>query len=456
MRFRLSLSAFLLTFAGMAAAQNPDAPPDPTVSETITSQSPTFAPPAYAASTSPFGGSLLERSKLFGNWFGVRDSLLANGVTLDASSTQFYQGVAANGLRQDFAYAGREDYYLNVDGEKAGLWEGFFLTMHGETRYGTTVNGNTGSLMPVNVGSLFPAPNGTVSGLTALKLSQFVTEDFMVFSGKINMLDEWKQPYAAGRGVDAFMNTNLAFPVALARTVPYSTLGAGFAVLQNLEPVFVFAVLDTNNTPTTSGFQSFFNNGATMLTRVDIPVTIFDLPGHQGFGGTYSTGRYNDLTPTPYFNPQYGPGVSFGTVAGSWSVYYAADNALYVDPNNPKRTWGIFKNFGLADNGPSPVRWSVAFGVGGTSPLVSRPLDTFGIGYSWVDYTTPVKNLAPNLIPLQPDQALECYYNVAVTPWCRITPDVQVLLPARERSLPPASAPTDTALVLGMRAKIDF
>src|SRR5262249_14035937 len=145
-----------------------------------------------------------------------------------------------------------------------------------------------------------------------------------------------------------------------------------------------------------------------------------------------------------------------GSVAGTWSIFYSADQAFYVDPNNPKRSWGFFTNIGLADNGPSPVRWSAAVALGGSSPLVSRPLDTFGLGYSFVDYTSPVKNLAPRLLPVTNDQAVEFFYNIAVTPWFRLTPDLQVLLPARERTLPPNAQSIDTAVVFGIRAKIDF
>ena len=60
------------------------------------------------------------------------------------------------------------------------------------------------------------------------------------------------------------------------------------------------------------------------------------------------------------------------------------------------------------------------------------------------------------MVPINSDQALEFFYNVAVTPWFRLTPDLQVLVPARERTLPPGATAIDTAVVLGLRAKIDF
>jgi porin len=60
------------------------------------------------------------------------------------------------------------------------------------------------------------------------------------------------------------------------------------------------------------------------------------------------------------------------------------------------------------------------------------------------------------LLPIGNDQAVELFYNYAVTPWFRLTPDLQVVFPARERTLPPNPQSIDTALVLGLRAKIDF
>lgn len=416
----------------------------------------TMAPVPAPAPQSPFAGNLWERPFLLGDLGGWRDQLVSNGYTLNVSNTNFYQGVAAGGIQRQSEYSGRNDYYLNVNGEKAGLWKGLFIDLHGETRWGDTVNGDTGALIPVNTGALFPLPSGSPTALTAVKVTQALSEEFVVFGGKINTLDGLTQNYAAGRGVDAFMNLGLALPMVAARTVPYSSLGGGFAYLKGMEPIFTFMVLDTNNTPTTTGFQSFFNNGATMLAMLKVPVTMGALPGHQGIAGTYSTGTYNDLTPTPYFDPTSGFGITTGTVSGSWCVFYSADQALYVDASNPKRSWGLFTNIGFADNGPSPIQFSANAGLGGSSPIVSRPLDTFGVGYSFVDYSGPVKNAAPILLPIQNDHAVEFFYNYAVTPWFRVTPDLQILVPARERTAPPGAQSIDTALVLGLRAKIDF
>jgi porin len=457
----LVIGALGTTRAAEVPAESPAREPElqigaPTVPPPESAGEPLLTP-LFSGESPPAGGSIMERSKLTGNWWGFRDALYEKGMTLDISASEFYQGVASGGANQTFDLVGRNDYLFNWDAEKGGLWKGLFLNLHGESRYGQDINDDSGTLLvPPNIASLFPLPTGTQTGLTAVKLTQYLADDMVVFAGKFNMLDELVQPFGAGRGVDAFMNTGLVFPVVLERTVPYSTLGAGFAILSGKRAVFTLMTFDTHNAPTTSGFESFFTNGAVVLSKLDIPVSFFGLPGHQGVEGTYSTGTYDSLRTIPYIDANGVPSVKFGAVRGSWSVFYVADQALYVDPNNPLRSWGVFTNIGVADNDPSPVRWSASFGLGGSSPLASRPIDTFGIGYSFVEPSDGLRNLDPQGLPVRADHAVELFYNIAVTPWCRLSPDLQILLPGVARTPPPGSQPIETAVVLGVRAKIDF
>jgi porin len=86
--------------------------------------------------------------------------------------------------------------------------------------------------------------------------------------------------------------------------------------------------------------------------------------------------------------------------------------------------------------------------VGGASPLTCRKLDTFGFGHFYVGVSDSLKQLAPRLLPIGDEHGVELFYNVAVTPWCHITPDLQMVTPGRER--------VNTLLFLGLRAKVDF
>lgn len=420
------------------------------VTETDPTGSSEIAEPDSLTQTqsSLFGGPWYERPKLTGDWFGTRSALAGNGITLDVSNTQYHQGVTSGGLEQAFRYGGRNDYILNVDGEKAGLSKGLFITLHGETRYGESANSLTGALMPVNLMLAVPQPNGSITALTGVKFTQFLSEQSMVYAGKINTLDDFKQPITGAGTLNGFQNTALMFNPIYARTVPYSTFGASFAYLENMEPLFAAAVFDTNNTPTVSGFDTFFDNGATVFAQLNLQTSFFGLPGHQGVSGTYSSGTYTDLTPSAYLDPIEGLVILTTPKTGSWCLAYNFDQAVYVSQDDPQRKWGVFSNLGIADNNPSPINWFASAGISGTSPFAERKADTFGVGYFYVGVSDPLKSLAPNLFPLQNENGVELYYNVQATPWCQITPDLQVIDPFRERA--------DSSLLFGLRAKIDF
>jgi len=395
-----------------------------------------------------FGGRFRKRPKLTGDWLGGRSRLSDRGVTVDVSSTQFYQGVAAGGREQAFQYGGRNDYFVNLDGEKLGLWTGFSVDLHGEARYGESANTLAGTLLAPNFMLSVPLADGSITALTGVTFTQYLTENFLIYGGKLNTQDDTEQPLTGAGNFSGFHNTAMLYNPVYARTIPYSTYGAGFTCLRNGEDLFSGCVYDTNDTPTTSGFDTFFNNGATVYAELNFPTTFFDRPGNHGLSGTYSSGRYSNLTPSAYLDPIEGFVVVSPTRTGSWCVAYNFDQALYVSPDDPERMWGVFGNFGIADKNPSPIRWFASLGISGASRIARRTEDTFGLAFYYLGVSEPLKDLAPLLLPLRDEHGLEFYYNLALTPSCHITPDLQVISPFRERA--------DTSLIVGLRAHFDF
>ncbi len=433
-------------------------PPFDGVAPTADDQPAGGAAGASSASTAPqpapFGGPWISRPKLTGDWGGLREQLRDHGLTFDLSSTSYYQGTASGGLEDTFRYGGRNDYLLNVDGQKAGLWQGFSIYMHGETVFGESVNTATGAVVPVNIGRAHPVFFGTETALTAVKFTQALSENFILYAGKINTIDNIQQPFMPGRGLDAgFMNAAFVWNPILGRTMNYATLGAGAAILAGGQPVFTLTVYDTNNDSTTSGFNVLFDNGAVIFPQVILPTRFFDLPGHQSVWGAYSSGRYAIVTPESLnLIPQVLQGLPptnlTTLVRGSWWITYLFDQALWVDPTDQTRSWGVFGNAGISDAKPNPIHWSAIFGIGGSSPLPNRKFDTFGIAYYYLGFSDGFKNLARVIAPVRDERGLELFYNVGVTPWCHITTDLQVITPILQRA--------ETSLVLGLRAKIDF
>jgi porin len=426
-----------------------------------------------ASQPAPFGGPWNSRPKLTGDWGGLREQLRDHGFTFDVSATTYYQGIASGGLQDTFRFGGRNDYLLNVDGQKAGLWEGLGINLHGETVYGDSVNLLTGAVVPVNIGRSLPVPVGTVSALTAVKFTQALSENLILYAGKINTVDNLQQPFMPGRGLDAgFMNGAFVFNPVLGRTIPYSTFGAGGAILAGGQPVVTLTVYDTHDASTTSVFDKLFHNGAIIYPTLSLPTNFFGMPGHQTVWGAYSSGRYAILSPesllifpppvlglpptTGILSPESllifpppVPGLPPTTlVRGSWWIDYRFDQALWVDPTDETRSWGVFGDAGISDGNPNPIHWSVILGIGGSSPIPNRKLDTFGIAYYYMGLSDDFKNVVRPIVPVRDERGLELFYNVAVTPWFHVTPDLQVITPTLELA--------KTSLVLGLRAKIDF
>src|SRR5438477_569249 len=214
------------------------------------------------APASTIDATIFERPNLTGDWLGARDALSSHGLTLEISLTQFYQGVVDGGNERDFEYGGKVDYYVNLDGGKAGLWPGFSITTHIETRYGNDVNEIDGMFSLANFNMAFPKGEHAVTGVTALKLTQRLFDHLLLIAGKINTLDDFRLNYTGGNGLDRFMNSAVVANVINGRTIPYSTYGAGFAMFADQGPEFTLLVRDPDHHPTTTDLDKLFAHGA--------------------------------------------------------------------------------------------------------------------------------------------------------------------------------------------------
>jgi porin len=71
-----------------------------------------------------------------------------------------------------------------------------------------------------------------------------------------------------------------------------------------------------------------------------------------------------------------------------------------------------------------------------------------GVGYFYNSLSGPLEDLAAGVAPLGDVHGGEVYYNAAITPWFHLTADLQVVQPAELAN--------DTAVVVGLRGKMDF
>jgi porin len=419
-----------------------------------------FTPNAAAEETAlayPYSGDLSTRSTLTGDWGGFRNDLAAKGITFDASLTQIEQGVVDGGRNGSWKYGGRGNLIGDLDTQKLGLWPGGFLKAELEGNWSDSVNAKTGALLPVNTNQLFPLPTGNNVALPNLTFAQFVSPHVGAVVGKFDtMLSGDFNEFARGKGDQQFFN--LAFninPTAL-MVVPASTLGAGAIVLPTKDPsaaTVSFSVLSSTGKASTSGFDDLSSDNLSFVGEGRVRTDFFGLTGHQLVGGGYSNKQFTRL------DQRIGFVIENRAVAkkdGSWVVFYNFDQFLCELDKSAGRGFGLFGRFGASDGNPNPLHYFGSVGVGGKGLLPDRPLDRFGIGYYYLAVESPTLQVPifGNKSFLRDEWGVEAFYNIAITPWMLVTPDVQVIGPSQKQQAD--GQHVETATVLGIRARLIF
>ncbi len=400
--------------------------------------------PATNAPAPPPGW--LERETLSGDWGGSRARLKEHGVTLKPRLTQFYQGMTSGDGDHDFEYGGKADLLFNADLGKLGLWNGLSMTVHAEYNFGQSVNGDGGTIAPVNTALYFPGMDGTDAfDLSSVYLGQTFGDSVALVFGKINGIDiAASKPFMGGAGIDAFWNITFVAPPS--GTVPPYLFGALLSV--RTEPAtFGLWIYDPNSVVNKSGFEDPFADGITYRGSVEFPVTIAGRSGHQGFVALYSTKDGTDLEdPGDLILPSPSPG-TVGIKDDRYYFAYTFDQYLYQSKQNPKESVGMFGQFGISDGNPNRLYMSALVGVGGVGLIPGRSRDNWGAGYFYETLSPYLKQSLAPIMTIGDEQGLEFFYNFAVLPWLTLGADLQVIKP---------SLADDTAVFSGLRAVIRF
>jgi len=416
----------------------------------------------------PYSGDMWSRSTLTGDWWGLRNQLAEKGVTFDLNITQVGQGVVAGGKNGAWEYGGRGDIIMSMDSGKLGLWPGAFLNLEAEGNWASSVNQNSGALMPVNVSQAFPLP-GQNFDLIALNFTQFLFHYVGLTIGKYATVTDTSgdmNEFAHGKGDVNFMNMAFNFTPMLAFIAPYSTLGTGVVVLPTKDPKEAIAnlmLLQANGQPNTSGFNDLNDNNLVVAAEGQVRTNFFGLTGHQLFGTTFSNKNFKSIDQRLLFIVQ---NARLKPEKGSWNIYYNFDQYLYQPKKDVDRGIGIFSRLGVSDGNPDFMKFFGSFGVGGKGMFESRPLDKFGLGYYYININNPtLQTFVQTRKFLRNEYGFEAFYNAAITPWLLFTPDLQIIRGAQKDqiSVTPGfilprinHASINTATVLGFRLQVLF
>lgn len=390
--------------------------------------------------------SLWERERLAGDLFGARSTLGAHGMDLRLEATNFYFGDIAGSGPEDLEPGGKVDLFFAMDGQKAGLWPGLFLNVHGEFRYGD-MSAQAGTLTPVNAAMISPDKSGDVFALTNVVLTQALSESVLVNIGKFNTVDLADRDFLGGRGVEGFMNTSFVAPPIAGRTIPISTLGAVVTVLDEGKPVFDIGVLDSRSPLTSPGFDGLSSDEMTFLADYSFYTKFGGLDGRHTIAGSYSTIDAISLDSSDYIIPP-GGGVIPTRQGDSWQINYIFEQYLCQWGDDAKKGWGVFGMLAWSDGNPNPFETSAVLGLGANGVCDARPDDSFGVGFFYNAVSEDLKQTLSPVTRIQDEYGVELFYDAAIFPWFRVGADLQWTRPVL--------ANFDDAVFLGVRSRVIF
>ena len=74
--------------------------------------------------------------------------------------------------------------------------------------------------------------------------------------------------------------------------------------------------------------------------------------------------------------------------------------------------------------------------------IPGRGRDRFGLGFYYIDVNNPeLQGLFQNTKLLRDEYGFEAFYNVAITPWLMLTPDIQVVRGAQKEKITVGQGP---------------
>lgn len=395
----------------------------------------------------PCPDCLRGRDTLTDSWFGLGRKLEEQGISAELSLTQVYQININGGLathRRAGRYAGSYDLEMDFSLETMFNLTGAHIHLQAGGSW-------SDGLDPSSVGSLFNV-NSDAGGDEPILLKQLYWQQ-QLLDGRL-WLRVGKVDLTGGfdcRGCPASFDGNsyansedsqfLNGALVNNPTIPFPSRALGVVV--HAEPVDGFyvsaAAADSHGDERETGFNTAFHGPDDFLGVFETGVAPVLTSARGDLPGAYRVGLWYDPQPKDRFKG--------GTKRDDVGFYVSLDQMLWREQADPadSQGLGVFARYGYADADVNDIRcfWSVGLQYQGLCPGRDEDVLGFGVAQGLLspqssDFT------APN------ETAYELYYRIVITPWCSISPSIQVV------QNPGGDAGADVAVVPGIRARLSF
>lgn len=369
-----------------------------------------------------------------------------NGIELETGATYIYQANTQGGLRtseHSDRIARSSDWVFIADMERvAGL--------PGEVYMLIETSANVG-LDPDSVGSFFNV-NGDALGDHCLEISEFwyefplFPETFSLRLGKIDLTNPMvfeDSPASFDSSLFANDETTQFLNGALVNnpTIPFPDYSLGLmALLRPGESWYVsLGAADAEPRHGQVGFNTAFNHGANYFYIAEAGASL-SVPSGRGplAGLAYAGIWYDPQEKDKLYNDQ--------TKRDDRGFYLGYDQMLWHESAEVQdgQGLGLFSRYGWADDEVNVINhfWSLGVQYQGFFP--GRDMDVMAVGFA--------EGLFSDRITLSGnhESVYEWYYNLYVTDWMAISPDVQYVVN------PGGNPAARDAIVVGLRARLSF
>jgi len=390
---------------------------------------------------------ICERESLTNGFFGLNEALENKGLEISLSATQVYQQDARGGLstrNKSGRYEGSYDLELNADMQKLLGIEGGSVYMLTEGSWSNGISDNS-------VGSIFGV-NGDAAGDEAIVVTQlwyqqwFGEETFAIRLGKIDLTGGFEChgcPVSFDGNRFANDETSQFLNNALINnpTIPFPDEGLGAILYWN--PIdwwyASFGIADAQADRRETGFDTAFHGEDFYISMFETGITPQFESANGPLQGAYRIGVWYD--------PQSKERFESGNIKRDDTGFYVSLDQTLIKENNAEddtQGLGAFARYGYADKSVNEIARFISGGMQYQGLFEDRDDDVIavGIGYGKVsDDSDP---------SVDAETVYEVYYNIQITKWLYLTPDVQYI------QNPAGAGNPGDAIVVGLRAQMSF
>jgi porin len=420
----------------------------------------------------PFVGS-----KLTGNWHGLRDALIASGVTLDVTQTTDLMANIHGGVSRGMGFDGLLSPELSMDLGKLLGWSGGSGYVSAYVIQGKGIS-------QTRVDNLMTVSNVEYARAGA-KIGEFwIQQKLMdeVLAVKVGLIEGFHN-FNTIDSAEFMMNATWTWPGIWEQNLPgggpnYPNAVPGVQIIVTPKSEWTFQAAIFNGSPTgksqtadTSGLTLPLGDGALSFIEASYrrhPGGKDGMPGQYKLGAWYNSERFNSLSQAMNGQPLAATDDAVPlSYQGNYSLYASLDQMIWRKRDTHTAGTNVFASLHMSPQSDrNMVSWFVEGGLASKGLIQGRPLDKAAIGFAYMrmssGYIDNVRYENQYQQSSQPipsfESIVEIDYQAVVSPWLLLQPFMTYVINPGGKAPRPQNnqMAIPNATVIGLRTIVAF